>query len=252
MLRNCAYKECPCFFTYVAFAVAASLARFAVHSHLRVYRAAYWITESGYWLLGILVMYELLHMVLREWVRRWWGRLIFPAALLVGVVASLAHAHAVPPRFSGLFYYCVVAEIAVRYVQVLIFVALGMHAALAPFFGLRWRRYCLGIALGFGPYSSVALLLDTRFFDIGPSFRFLFNLTSFVAYAVAVLVWIAFFIAPEIEDTPPVPERWPLQSMRRTRIGINRGVCASVGLPIATWVVVARSRADVFRAKRCP
>jgi hypothetical protein len=206
MLRNHAHEDFPWFFVYVAFAVTASVARFAVRNHPHAYYATYWITEAGYWLLGILVMYELLRMVLGNRVRRWWGRLIFPAAMLVGVVLSLAHAHAAPPHLSGLIYYFVVAEMAVRYVQVLIFVALGALAALALFFGLRWRRYCLGIALGFGLYSSVGLVIESKFFDIGQSFRLLFNLISFVAYAVAVLIWIVFFIAPDAPEAPPVPD----------------------------------------------
>jgi hypothetical protein len=206
MLRKRAYKECPWFFAYVAFAVAAGLARFLVRNHPHVYRSTYWITEAGYGVLGILVMYELLLRVLRDRVRTRRGRLIFPAALLVGIVLSLAHAHSVPPRFGGLLFYSIVAEIAVRYVQVLIFVVLGVLAARALFFGLRWPRYSLGIALGFGLYSSVALLIGTRFLDIGPSFRFLFNLTSFVAYAVAVLIWMVFFIVPEVPEPPPVPD----------------------------------------------
>ena len=66
MLRNRAYKVCPWFFAYVTFGVAAGLARFVAHNHPRPYFATYWITEAGYDLLGILVMYELIRLVLRN------------------------------------------------------------------------------------------------------------------------------------------------------------------------------------------
>src|SRR5271154_4493060 len=120
MLRNRAYKVCPWFFAYVAFGVGADVARFVVDSHPHAYYVTYWITEAGYCLLGILVMYELLRLVLRNLARRWWARLILPVSLIVGVGLSLAHVHAVPPQFSGLRYYIFVGEIAVRLVQALI------------------------------------------------------------------------------------------------------------------------------------
>jgi hypothetical protein len=206
MLRNRAYKVCPWFFAYVAFGVAADLARFVAHDHPRPYFATYWITEAGYEILGILVMYELLGLVLKNLARRWWARLILPVAVVVGIVLSLAHAHAAPPQFSGLRYYLVVGEIAVRLVQGLIFIGLVVVVLI---FGLRWRQYALGIATGLGGYSFVALLMRLKFYDFGTRFRFLFNLTSLVAYSLAVLIWIWFFSVPQKPDSElpaPTPE----------------------------------------------
>src|SRR5271170_5923062 len=141
MLRNHAYKVCPWFVVYVAFAVAAGVARFVVRNHRDPYFATYWTTEAGYDVLGILVMHEVFHIVLRA--RLWWIRIIFPAVVLAGIGLSLAQAHSAPPKVPAPLLYIVVGEIAVRYVQVLIFVVLG---ALVRFFGLRWRQYPLGIA----------------------------------------------------------------------------------------------------------
>jgi hypothetical protein len=205
MLRNHAYKVCPWFFAYVAFAVAAGAARLAVHGHPRPYFATYWLTEAGYDVLGILVMYELIHMVLRSLIRTRWGRLIFPAALLVGVVLSLTRAHAAPPQFSGIRYYIVVGEIAVRCVQVFVFVA---TVAIVLIFGLRWRQYPFGIATGFGLYSVIALLMTMKFSDFGTSFKFLWGRTLLVAYSFAVLIWIWFFSAPQKPD-PGLPALTP-------------------------------------------
>ena len=212
MLRNRAYKECPWFFAYVAFAVAAGLARFAVHSHAQVYKATYWITEAGYDVLGILVMYELLRTVLRRLARRWWARLIFPLALVTGTVLGMVRVHAAPLQFAGSSYYqyLVAAEIAVRLVQALIFIGL---VATVLVMGLRWRLYPLGIAAGFGGYSFVALLMNMKFYDFGTRFRFLFNLTSLVAYSLAVLIWIWFFRVPQ-EPDPELPAPTPEQMMQ--------------------------------------
>jgi hypothetical protein len=73
---------------------------------------------------------------------------------------------------------------------------------------LRWRQYPLGIATGFGGYSLVALLMRLKFYDFGTRFRYLFNLTSFVAYSLAVLAWIWFFSAPQKPD-PELPAPTP-------------------------------------------
>lgn len=205
MLRNRAYKACPWFFAYVAFALAAGVARFVAHNQPHPYYETFWITEAGYCLLGILVMYELLRMVLRNLARRWWGRLIFPAALVVGVGLSVAHVRAVPPQFSGLRYYIFVGEIAVRLVQALVFIGLVVTVLILR---LRWRQYPLGIATGLGGYSLVALLMTMKFYDFGTRFRFLFNLTSFVAYSLAVLIWIWFFSVPQKPD-PELPAPTP-------------------------------------------
>ena len=206
MLRNRAYKVCPWFFAYVAFGVGADVARFVVHNHPQAYKATYWSTEAGYCLLGILVMYELLGVVLKNLARRWWARLILPVAVVVGVGLSLAYAHAVPPQFSGLRYYIVVGEIAVRLVQGLIFIGLVVAVLILR---LRWRQYPLGIATGLGGYSLVALLMNLKFYDFGTRFRFLANLTSLVAYSFAVLIWIWFFSVPQKPDSElpaPTPE----------------------------------------------
>jgi hypothetical protein len=202
LVRKRAYRAAPCFFAYVAFAVAAGVARFMVRNHPHAYYSTYWITEAGYDLLGILVMYEVLRAVLGNLTRAWWARLIFPAVFLASVGLSLARGHAVPSwigHLGLLFYSIIVGEIAVRFVQVLVFAGL---VTLVPLLGLRWRQYPFGVATGFGLYATVALLTTTKFSDFGTRFIFLWGATSLVAYSAAVLIWIWFFSVPQKAETP--------------------------------------------------
>jgi hypothetical protein len=201
LLRNRTYRLCPWFFAYVSFAVAASVARFAVRNHRHSYYETYWITEAVYCVLGILVMYEVFRAVLRA--RIWWTYFIFPAIVLAATGMSLTHARAVQSQVSGILLYIVNGEIAVRFVQVFMFLGLG---ALASLLGLRWRQYPLGIAAGFGLYSTVALLATSKFSDFGTRFTFLWSLLSVVAYSLAVLIWIWFFRTPRVEEPPLDPE----------------------------------------------
>jgi hypothetical protein len=199
LLRKRAYNACPCFFAYVTFAVAADVARFVALNHPRPYFATYWITEAGYDLLGILVMYEVLRTVLGSLTRAWWARLIFPAVLIAGIGMSLARANVVPSRLSGIEFFIAVGEIAVRFVQVFVFAGL---VTLVPVVGLRWRQYPFGVATGFGLYATVMLLTTIKFSDFGTRFKLLWGWTSLVAYSVAVLIWIWFFSVPQKAQTP--------------------------------------------------
>src|ERR1700722_696245 len=202
LLRGHAYKVCPWFFAYVAFGVAAGLVRVLVRNYPHLYYATYWITEAGYDVLGLLVMYELIRTVLQKLARTWWGRLIFPAVLLAGIGLSVVRALSAPPQFSGLAFYIVTGEIAVRCVQALVFTGL---VAIVLILGIRWRQYPFGIATGFGSYSFVALLMTTKFSDFGTRFTFLWGWTLLVAYSIAVLIWIWFFSVPQ-KPEPPSPD----------------------------------------------
>src|ERR1700683_1620078 len=91
LVRRGAYRPFPWFFAYVVFGVATSGVRFVLHGWPRLYYFGYWSTDVGYWLLGIMAMYEVFRIVLEE-LSVWWARFVFPAALVAGVVLSLARA----------------------------------------------------------------------------------------------------------------------------------------------------------------
>jgi hypothetical protein len=199
LVRAHAYRTVPYFFSYVAYAAVADTVRFAVHNYPGPYYAAYWITEAGYDILGILVMYEVLRTLLGTLTHAWWARLIFPAVLFSAIGMTLGRTDAVPTRIVGLPYYIVAGEIAVRFVQVFVFAGL---VTMVPVLGLRWRQYSFGIATGFGLYATVMLLTTIKFSDFGTRFKLLWGWTSVVAYSVAVLIWIWFFSVPQKVATP--------------------------------------------------
>jgi len=200
LVRRRVYTSYPFFFAYAAFAVCADSARFVAHGHREAYYATYYITEAVYDMLGILVMYEVLRRVLGGLARAWWARFVFPSVLLAGVLLSFSRAQAAPTAFTRrLAFYILVGEIAVRLVQVFVFAGL---VTLVPLLGLKWRQYPFGVAAGFGLYSTVALLITTKLSDFGTRFMFLWNVSSLVAYSVAVLIWIWFFSVPQkVEPT---------------------------------------------------
>lgn len=200
LIRKRAYLACPWFFLYVAFGAAADIARFATRDHAHAYYATYWITEAGYDVLGILVMYEVLRLVLGSLARARWSRGIFLPLFVISAGLALTRAHAAPTQFGhGMAFYILVGEISVRFVQVVVFAGL---VTLVPVLGLRWRQYPFGTALGFGLYATISLLINLKLSDFGTRFKYLWDITSLVAYSLAVLIWIWFFSAPQKAETP--------------------------------------------------
>jgi hypothetical protein len=217
LARRRAYKHSLWFFTYVVFAVSADLARFGIRNHSDAYFATYWITEAGYDVLGILVMYEVSRTVLGGLTKVWWARLMFPGVLLASLALSIARNQATAEQLGGLLMlYIVIGEVAVRFVQVLTFAGL---VSLVPLLGLRWRQHAFGIATGFGVYSTVALLTTTKFSDFGTRFKLLWGISLLVSYSIAVLIWLWFFsVAEKSEAAKPkefVPSPDELEQYRQ-------------------------------------
>jgi hypothetical protein len=202
MIRNGAYRVCPWFFAYVVFGMGADVARFVADGHRHAYYVTYWSTDAVYCVLGILTMYEVFSAVLRTLPGRSWFVLIFPAILVAGVALGVAREHASPPRVTGLLNtYIVTGEIAVRFVQVF-----AVLLTVIPLFGLKRPPYHLGIAAGFGIYSTAELLLTTKLADFGMRFMPLWSVLSVAAYSVAQLIWIWSFRVPQRQIALRAPE----------------------------------------------
>jgi hypothetical protein len=204
LLRKRTYGSSPWFFAYVVFGVGADVARLitrlASTSHPTVYYFTYWISEAGYDVLGIAVMYEVVQAVIGSLARRWTGKLMFLVLVACGIGLSLGRSHAVPTQFShGLPFYILIGETTVRFVQVLVFASL---VTFVPILGLRWRQHPFGVATGFGVYATVALLINVKLSDFGTRFKLLWGWTSLVAYSFAVLIWIWFFSVPQKIEIP--------------------------------------------------
>ena len=194
LLKREGYKGFPWFFSYSAFGVLADLARIVVRNHFHLYFDVYWISEAGYDVLGIAVLYEVFWSVFRNLGRIWWFRLIFPFTVVFTVVLVIIHSHTQPPRFSDpVRIWIVTGELAVRLLQVSIFVLL---VGLVSFLGLRWRQHAFGISAGFGIYATVALLATTKVSEFGTRFMFQWGVLLIVAYSIAVVIWIWFFSMP--------------------------------------------------------
>ena len=75
--------------------------------------------------------------------------------------------------------------------------------AVASSLGLGWRSYVFGIALVYGMYAIVDLLLTAVRTAYGDSFWRTQSLLSTTAYAVTIVIWACYILQPE-EVAQPV------------------------------------------------
>jgi hypothetical protein len=214
LVRKKSFRTFPWFFTYTAFAVGAGVGRFLVKEHHSVYSEVYWATEAVYPLLGIGVMYEVFRIVFRNFSRLWWFPPIFPLAVLLSVGLTISRGLSV---HSGLqtdaAAWIVAAEMGVRLLQVAMFALLVTMVLL---FGLRWRQQAFGICAGYGLFATVALLTTSKFYEFGTKFKFLWGSVSIIAYSIAVLIWLWYFVVP-VKAEAPRAEQPPLTAQEMDR-----------------------------------
>lgn len=195
LIRRRAQRAFPFFFAYTAFGVAAGVARFVTLGHIQAYFWTYWITDGVYILLATATLFEIVRHVFKNVTRVWWRLLFFPSIIAVSVYLTMARMQAVPPRFEGARLWIMNGEIAVRFAQVITFAALG---TLVLLLGLHWNRQERGITAGFGMYATVMLLMTTRYWDTGTSFRMAWGWSSIIFYYVALIIWIWSFRRPTL------------------------------------------------------
>ncbi len=206
IVRGKAYREFPCFFSYTLFSVLATAVRFPFRNDQVINFYLYWATDAVYALLGGFVMYEVCRGVFGNLGRAWWARVIFPVMILIAVALTWGRTGSQPPGADAIMTWMVRAELALRFLQVLMFLLLFVLVSL---FGVRWRQHHFGISAGYGIYAAVNLFTTTKYYESGTKFTFLWGWVSVITYTVAVLIWLWYFSTP-IEVEVPSSEQPPL------------------------------------------
>jgi len=70
---------------------------------------------------------------------------------------------------------------------------------------LSWRHYAFGIAVGFGVFASIELILVAVRAQVGPNGDAAYVLVKPLAYVFACFIWVGYLLAP-------APARQSLQS----------------------------------------
>jgi hypothetical protein len=190
--RRGLHKKFPVFFTYLLAQIAIFAVLYSLRGDYDWYFWVYWIGAAISAVLGFKVIHEIFVNVFRQHpTLKDLGTVVFKWAgvvmLLVSVVVAFSNSSGDP-----LVHAVTTLERSVRLVQFgLIFFLL----LFSPILGISRRHFCFGIALGFGFFASMELVLlalqSGGFLHEGG-----FNLANMAIYNLSIVIWIGYALAP--------------------------------------------------------
>ena len=191
-----------CYFT---FQLASPFAYFVI----------YWITEVMSLFLGLAVVFEVFTHLFKPYPGlRKLATLVFQCAvvflLILGVIVIYKQPVGEHYRIGAAL---LSMEQAARILETGLLLFLFLFASA---FGLHWRQYVFGIALGLGILVSVELVAVTMRLQFGFAANNIFNIVRTVSFSSSLFIWIAYILAPELASQPSeMPKRAQLEQWNR-------------------------------------
>src|SRR5260370_25391738 len=187
------HKRLPYFFSYATYIVLSNVTLIGIHSNVKAYFYGYWIQEGLCWALGFAVIYEIYANLLNESsALQKLGTFLFWIMALVLVLIALWTAFNVPGSdVSRVLKALFTLERSVRIVQCGLLVVLFIFAS---FFGLSWKNYLFGIALGFSIFLSMELAVVAIRAYVGASLDQLISWLLLISYNLGVSVWTVYVV----------------------------------------------------------
>jgi hypothetical protein len=206
MIRRSMVRDYPIFFTYTVFEAIKESMLFGL-DHCS------WISWPVYWnvygfglavevVLRFLLINEIFGRVLRPYPGlKQLGRLLLAWSGPLLLVIAVAIAWFAPGLQVGrITYGYQMIDRTVSLVQSGLLVFLFLFAS---YFGISWRNFTFGIALGMGIFSSVALLITAIRVQAGPFMGdYALDFVVMATYHVSVLIWLVYLLIPESVNTP--------------------------------------------------
>jgi hypothetical protein len=204
MVRRQVSRVFPRFFSYILFQTLKSACLFVVYRYFpENYFYAYWVGNALSVVFTIAVMDEILRSLFREYggiqilgtaIFRWSCGLLFLLAILDAWSSSEAGGDRVVAAVLAF-------DRSVRLMQVGLFLLLML---LCRIFRNCSRQQVFGIALGFGIFASVELILVSFVMWFGNSQFAIISLLKSTAYNAVTLVWIGYLkqqphLVPRVE-----------------------------------------------------
>jgi hypothetical protein len=204
MVRRGFHRVFPRFFSYILFQTIKSASLFVVYRYFHEsYFDAYWTGNAISVILAVVVMDEILRSLFSEYggiqllgttIFRWSCGLLF----LLALIGALSSAETGGDRVVE----AVLAfDRSVRLMQVGLFLLLMLLCRFLKNFS---RQQVFGIALGFGVFASVELILVSFVMWYGTSQGAIISLVKSTVYNAVTLVWIGYLkqrphLVPNVE-----------------------------------------------------
>lgn len=192
MIRRKLQVVFPRFFSYIVLQIVKSGILFLIYRYYHEnYFDAYWSGNAISVLLGVTVMDEILHNLLKQYggiqsltsiIFRWACGLL----LLLSIVNAFSSQQTSADRVVS----AVLAfDRSVRVMQCGLFFLLMI---LCRFLRNCWRQQVFGIALGFGIFASIELMLVSIVMHFGDAPVAILSLVKSAAYNGVTLLWIMY------------------------------------------------------------
>jgi hypothetical protein len=180
-----------------------------------LYSDVYWFNELAGLMLGIGVVYEIFRHLFGSYpALRKLASQCFKGTVVFFVLLGCAMAYLQPmaEHASRTSSFLVLEECA----RVLEVGLLGFLFLFASVFGLHWRQYAFGIAIGLGVFVAVELVGVTMRLQFGMTANSVFNLVRTFSFNASLLIWIGYILAPELATSPAeMPKRAQLEQWNR-------------------------------------
>jgi hypothetical protein len=199
MFRRGLHREYPYFFNYTMLRVLSDLILFIVYRQsYTLYYFSYWLSAALSALISFAVLYEIFQQAFRPYeALRDLGVILFRwSALVILLVAGMwAVTSGHPAQEGSITNAILLAERSVRLMQCgLVFFLL----LFSEYLGISRRSLLFGIALGFGLFASVNMLVASGLSHAGVVHVSVLRWISSGAYSLSALIWLGYVaLAPE-------------------------------------------------------
>jgi hypothetical protein len=195
------HKKFPVFFLFLLAQVAIFAVIFPLWlagnndwltGNYTLYFGLYWLGEAVNAVLGFKVIHEVFLDVFRPYhTLKDLGTLLFRWAGIVMLLVSVVVAFSNSSDQSPLVHAITTLQRSVLIVQLGLILFLILFAR---FLGVSWKQVSFGIALGFGLFAGVELMLMVLKSG-GLVGQGIFNLIDMVTYDFAILVWLGYSLS---------------------------------------------------------
>ena len=207
MVRHKFQVAYPRFFSYILFQTLKSACLFVAYRFFaESYFEAYWTGNTVSVIFAVAVMDEILRSLFKEYggiqslgtiIFRWSCGLL----LLIAIIGALSSSGAGVDRVVAAVF---AFDRSMRLMQVGLFLLLMLLCRLLK---NCWRQPVFGIALGFGVFASVELILVSVVMWSGDSHAAMISLLKSTAYNAVTIIWIGYLRqhpqrVPNVEATP--------------------------------------------------
>jgi hypothetical protein len=240
MLRLKFHTVFPRFFSYILFQTLKSACLFVVYRYFpESYFDAYWTGNALSVIFTVAVMDEILRSLFREYggiqilgttIFRWSCGLLFLLAILGAWTGSETGGDRV---VAAVFAF----DRSVRLMQVGLFLLLML---LCRVFRNCSRQQVFGIALGFGVFASVELILVSFVMWYGNGQAAIISLLKSTAYNAVTLVWLSY-----LRQLPqPAPKFAPVANPNPNTLGLALATSTGVPDPDASFMLRVEQAVD--------